>query len=135
VGINGGEDHFDCLNRVTQRTYPDDTTEMLTYVRLDLVEQKDRLSRITPHFFDGFGRRTAARDPADRTISQVWCDCGAMEALVDANSNQTRGGNATCSPSSRTRIRTRALVKRLSEQANRRIGGLTVQFKGRRWRR
>jgi YD repeat-containing protein len=69
---------YDHLNRVTQRTYPDDTTETNTYSRLDLIEQKDRLGRITRHFYDGFGRRIATRDPAGRTISQVWCDCGAM---------------------------------------------------------
>ena len=81
---------YDHLNRVTQRTYPDDTTETNTYTRLDLTEQKDRLGRVTRHFYDGFGRRIATRDPAGRTISQVWCDCGAMEALVDANGNRTR---------------------------------------------
>jgi RHS repeat-associated protein len=80
---------YDHLNRITQRTYPDDTTETFTYIRLDLVEQKDRLGRITRHFYDGFGRRTATRDPAGRTVSQVWCDCGAMEALVDANGHRT----------------------------------------------
>jgi RHS repeat-associated protein len=81
---------YDHLNRVTQRTYPDDTTETNTYSRLDLTEQKDRLGRITRHFYDGFGRKIATRDPAGRTISQVWCDCGAMEALVDAKGNRTR---------------------------------------------
>ena len=81
---------YDHLNRVTQRTYPDDTTETFTYSRLDLVEQTDRLGRITRHFYDGFGRRIATRDPAGRTISQVWCDCGSLEALVDANGNRTK---------------------------------------------
>ena len=81
---------YDHLNRLTQRTYPDDTTETLTYSRLDLTEQKDRLGRITRHLYDGFGRRIATRDPAGRTISQIWCDCGSMEALVDANGNRTK---------------------------------------------
>jgi YD repeat-containing protein len=81
---------YDHLNRVTQRTYPDDTTETNVYSRLDLTEQYDRLGRVTRHFYDGFGRRMATRDPAGRTISQVWCDCGAMDALVDANGNRTR---------------------------------------------
>ena len=80
---------YDNLNRMTQRTYPDETTETFTYIRLDLTEQKDRLGRITRHFYDGFGRRMATRDPAGRTISQVWCDCGAMDALVDANGHRT----------------------------------------------
>ncbi|MBY0492842.1 MAG: hypothetical protein K2Y23_01385 [Cyanobacteria bacterium] len=81
---------YDNLNRITQRSYPDETTETFTYVRLDLTEQKDRMGRITRHFYDGFGRRIATRDPAGRTIAQVWCDCGAMDALVDANGNRTR---------------------------------------------
>jgi RHS repeat-associated protein len=81
---------YDNLNRLTQRIYPDDTTETFTYSRLDLTEQKDRLRRITRHFYDGFGRRIATRDPAGRTIAQQWCDCGSLEALVDANGNRTR---------------------------------------------
>jgi len=43
---------YDALNRITARTYPDNTTETFTYSRLDLVEQKDRLGRITRHFYD-----------------------------------------------------------------------------------
>lgn len=81
---------YDHLNRVTLRTYPDDTTDTNIYSRLDLTEQHDRLGRITRHFYDGFGRRIATRDPAGRTISQVWCDCGSMEALIDANGNRTK---------------------------------------------
>jgi RHS repeat-associated protein len=81
---------YDHLNRLTQRTYPDDTTETFTYHRLDLVEQTDRLGRVTRHFYDGFGRRISTRDPAGRTIAQQWCDCGAMDALIDANGNRTR---------------------------------------------
>jgi len=81
---------YEPLNRITQRTYPDDTTETYTYSKLSLTEQKDRLGRITRHFYDGFGRRTATLDPAGRTISQVWCDCGSLDALVDANGNRTR---------------------------------------------
>jgi len=59
----------DALNRIVQRTYPDDTTETFTYSKLSLTEQKDRLGRITRHFYDGFGRRTATLDPAGRTVS------------------------------------------------------------------
>lgn len=80
---------YDTLNRVTSVTYPDNSTETRTYSRLDLTEQKDRLGRVTRHFYDGFGRRIATRDPAGRTIQQVWCDCGSLEALVDANGNRT----------------------------------------------
>ena len=80
---------YDTLNRVTSVTYPDSTTQTNTYNRLDLTEQKDRLGRVTRHFYDGFGRRKDTRDPAGLTIQQVWCDCGSLEALVDANGHRT----------------------------------------------
>ena len=32
----------------------------------------------------------AARDPAGRVIQQQWCRCGALDALIDANGNETR---------------------------------------------
>ena len=79
----------DHLNRPTSRTYPDATTETYTYNKLSLAEVKDRLGRITRHFYDGFGRPTATRDPAGRTVSQVWCDCGVLSALIDAKGQRT----------------------------------------------
>ena len=67
---------FDALNRVTARTYPDGTSETNTYARLDLIEQRDRLGRITRHFYDGFGRRRRrATQPAGRSRR-----CGATAA-------------------------------------------------------
>jgi RHS repeat-associated protein len=80
---------YDALDRLTSRTYPDATTETFTYSRLDVVQAKDRLGRISRHFYDGYGRRIATRDPAGRTISQVWCECGSMEALIDGKGQRT----------------------------------------------
>jgi len=80
---------YDALNRLISKTYPDSTTETFTYERLDLTQVKDRLGRITRHFYDGFGRRIATRDPAGRTLSYVWCKCGVLDALVDAKGNRT----------------------------------------------
>jgi YD repeat-containing protein len=80
---------YDALNRLIQRTFPDDTTETLTYERLDLVTETDRLGRVTRHFYDRAGRRTATRDPLGRVIRQEWCGCGSLQALVDANGNRT----------------------------------------------
>lgn len=81
---------YDALDRLTQVTYPDATTETWTYSRLDLTQQKDRLGRITRHVYDGYGRRTATIDPAGRTVSVVWCACGRVDALVDAKGQRTR---------------------------------------------
>ena len=80
---------YDSLDRLTARTFPDGTTETFAYNRLDLVEVKDRLGRITRHFYDGYGRPVATRDPAGRTVSLVWCNCGALDALVDAKGQRT----------------------------------------------
>ena len=46
--------------------------------------------------YDGFGRRIATRDPAGRTIQQVWlgtpkrpreggCACGSLDALIEGH--------------------------------------------------
>ena len=80
---------YDPLNRLTRRTYPDATYEETTYQRLDAVTVRDRKGRITRHFYDGLGRRTSTRDPQGRVITQVWCACGALDALIDANGNRT----------------------------------------------
>ncbi|MGC4082340.1 MAG: hypothetical protein QM736_09605 [Vicinamibacterales bacterium] len=65
---------YDALNRLVARTYPDGTHETFTYERLDLVEETDQLGRITRHFYDRAGRRTATRDPQGRvgTAGVVW---------------------------------------------------------------
>ena len=80
---------YDALNRLTRRTYPDATYEETTYQRLDAATERDRKGRITRHFYDGLGRRTSTRDPQGRVITQVWCACGALDALLDANGNRT----------------------------------------------
>lgn len=80
---------YDALDRLTSRTYPNDTTETFTYSRLDLVEVKDRLGRVTRYFYDRYGRRLATRDPAGRTVSLDWCSCGQLEALIDAKGQRT----------------------------------------------
>ena len=80
---------YDALGRVIASAYPDATTETFTYDRLDLTEVKDRLGRITRHFYDAYGRRIATRDPAGRTISYAWCKCGVLDALVDAKGQRT----------------------------------------------
>jgi RHS repeat-associated protein len=80
---------YDALDRVTKRTYPDTTYEEITYARLDVSRERDRSARITQHFYDGAGRRTATRDPLGRLIQQDWCACGSLRALVDGNGNRT----------------------------------------------
>ncbi len=80
---------YDALDRLTSRTYPDGTTETFTYNRLDRTQAKDRLGRITRSFYDGYGRLLSTRDPAGRTVSLDWCNCGVLEGLIDAKGNRT----------------------------------------------
>ena len=54
-----------------------------------MATERDRKGRLTRHFYDGVGRRTSTRDPQGRVIAQVWCACGSVDALVDANGNKT----------------------------------------------
>jgi YD repeat-containing protein len=40
--------------------------------------------------YDAARRAVATTDPAGRTVTQAWCSCGSLDALIDANGNRTR---------------------------------------------
>jgi YD repeat-containing protein len=80
---------YDTFDRPIQMTFPDGTYEQLTYKHLDLDKSRDRLGRWTHFFYDALRRLTLTRDPAGRTITQQWCNCGSLEKLIDANGNAT----------------------------------------------
>ena len=46
--------------------------------------------RLTRTFYDALRRVVAIRDPLGRTITQQWCKCGSLDALIDARGNATR---------------------------------------------
>jgi RHS repeat-associated protein len=81
---------YDLFDRPTRVTYPDGTYEESTYQRLDLATTRDRLGRVTRLFYDPLRRLTATRDPLGRTVTQEWCGCGALEAVIDPKGNRTR---------------------------------------------
>jgi YD repeat-containing protein len=81
---------YDLLDRPTRPTYPDTTFDETVYDKLDAVQARDRLGRWSRTSYDAVRRVTATRDPAGRTITQEWCGCGSLDALVDANGNRTR---------------------------------------------
>lgn len=80
---------YDPLDRLTKTTYPDGTFEQRTFNRLDVAESRDRLGRITRYQYDALRRPVSTRDPLGRTITQQWCGCGSLEALVDAKGQKT----------------------------------------------
>ncbi|HYR83403.1 MAG TPA: RHS repeat-associated core domain-containing protein [Terriglobia bacterium] len=59
------------------------------YERLDLSRSRDRLGRWTYFFYDALRRLVLTRDAMGRTVSQEWCNCGALAKLTDANGNAT----------------------------------------------
>jgi YD repeat-containing protein len=80
---------YDGLNRVTKTAYPDGTFEQYTYQHLDLATERDRLGRITRHYYDRARRRTSTRDPLGRVTQLAWCGCGQLKALIDGNGRRT----------------------------------------------
>jgi YD repeat-containing protein len=80
---------YDLFDRPVRVTYPDGSYEATTYDRLDVSTRRDRAGRITRHTYDPLRRLAATRDPAGRVVTQVWCTCGSLDALVDANGNRT----------------------------------------------
>jgi YD repeat-containing protein len=81
---------YDALDRVVRTIYPDGTDSVTTYARLDVASQRDREGRITRFYHDAVRWLTATRDPLGRTVTQNWCICGGLDALIDANGNRTR---------------------------------------------
>jgi YD repeat-containing protein len=67
----------------------DRTFEETLYERLDPRSSRDRLGRWTHRIHDALQRVTATTDPLGRTVTQVWCSCGSLDAIIDANGNRT----------------------------------------------
>ena len=80
---------YDVFDRPTVVWFPDGTTEQTTYDRLDVATRTDRLGRATRLVHDAMRRLVSTQDPAGRTIEQVWCACGSLDGLVDANRQRT----------------------------------------------
>jgi YD repeat-containing protein len=81
---------YDAFDRPIKTTYPDSTFEETTYRFLDVQQRRDRLGRRTRMTYDAARRLTSVRDPLGRVVTQDWCGCGSLEALIDANGNRTR---------------------------------------------
>jgi len=80
---------YDALDRPTRVTYPDGTYEETMYDRLDPVARRDRAGRWTRTVYDAMRRVVSVRDPAGRTITQQWCTCGSLDAVIDAKGQRT----------------------------------------------
>lgn len=82
------------LDRVTKVNHPDSTTEETTYNRLDAEWVTDRRGRTTRTQHDAMQRAQYVTDyPAAgvaRTVEYVFCPCGALEQIIDAQDAPNR---------------------------------------------
>jgi RHS repeat-associated protein len=80
---------YDLLDRPIEIAYPDSTTEVITYDKLDAIKRRDREGKITRTFYDALRRLVAVRDPLGRTTTQQWCGCGSLDKLIDPKGQST----------------------------------------------
>ena len=81
--------YYDNLNRNVKVLYPDGSTNLTTWSRLDPVVQQDRLGRITQSYFDNMDQVVKQVDPLGRITKYMWCICGGIKTLTDGNGNVT----------------------------------------------
>ncbi|HYR83401.1 MAG TPA: hypothetical protein VE422_04910, partial [Terriglobia bacterium] len=81
---------YDDLDRPTRVTYPDSTDERIDYAKLDPSQSRDRLGRSTHYVYDADRRLVSTVDSQGRSTTRVWCNCGVLDKLVDANGSVTR---------------------------------------------
>ena len=81
---------YDAIDRPLKVTYPDGTYEETVYNRLDPDRHRDRLGRWSQTRYDARRRLVSTTDALGRTVTQIWCGCGDLTELVDANKNATR---------------------------------------------
>jgi RHS repeat-associated protein len=74
---------YDALDRPTRTTYPDNTYEEITYVRMDAATYRDRAGRVTTFEYDPLGQAIGQTDPLQRTNRFQWCKCGETRTLTD----------------------------------------------------
>jgi len=77
------------LNRLAKITYPDNSTEQMTYNLLDVEWTQDRLGRWTHNYHDALRHLEAVQDPNYNFTQYQWCNCGSLEAIIDQKGNQT----------------------------------------------
>lgn len=80
---------YDVFDRPILVTYPDATTTVLTYDRLDLVATRDRSGDTVRTAYNAIRQPVLVTDPLGRTTQFAYCKCGDLRLLVDAAGNRT----------------------------------------------
>ncbi|MET2467036.1 discoidin domain-containing protein [Ralstonia sp. SM1864_UCD524_TZ4] len=80
---------YDALNRLTQIQYPDHTTRVQTWDKLDLASVTDQLGRITRYAYNNVRNRVQATDSLGRSTQYGYYPNGKIKTETDANGTVT----------------------------------------------
>lgn len=80
---------YDALNRLTQTRYPDGTTSLQTWDKLDLVSVTDRLGRVTSYAYDSVRNRIQATDSLGRSTQYAFYPNGKIKTVTEPNGRVT----------------------------------------------
>lgn len=93
---------YDALDRPTQITFPDQTTQQFQYEQdfgqgvrpiLDLTSSKDRRDRWTIRHYNGNRQMDSVAEPFGNNSTRLtqfdWCTCGSLVGITDGNQNVT----------------------------------------------
>ncbi|AST29510.1 discoidin domain-containing protein [Ralstonia pseudosolanacearum] len=94
---------YDALNRLTQIQYPDNTTRVQAWDKLDLASVTDQMGRVTRYAYNSARNRVRATDPLGRATQYDYYPNGKIKTETDANGTVTA---FTYTPSGRLATRT-----------------------------
>ncbi|MHA6863788.1 discoidin domain-containing protein, partial [Ralstonia pseudosolanacearum] len=80
---------YDALNRLTQIQYPDNTTRVQTWDKLDLASVTDQMGRVTRYAYNSARNRVRATDPLGRATQYDYYPNGKIKTETDANGTVT----------------------------------------------
>ncbi len=74
---------YDALDRPVTNTYPDGSSETLSYQNLDPSTYVDRAGRQTRFVFDSLRHLTQVTVATNWTTYLDWCTCGSIDSITD----------------------------------------------------
>ncbi len=80
---------YDNLDRITQISYPDGTSDAYQYQAMSLVQSTDRLDRVTQYKYNSLQQMIEVIDPLKHDTHYSYCECGALTGVTDGNGNTT----------------------------------------------
>jgi len=80
---------WDNLSRLTGINFPDGTTIINNYSKLDVVGHKDRLNHWTYASYDDFDQLASTTDANGNVTTYSFCSCGSLDSVTDPLNNTT----------------------------------------------